>query len=121
MGKLKDVPQAFQKSINRTQVEYRRLGKSGLRVSNPILGGLHIGDSHWFPWVLNEEKALPLLKAAYDRGINTVSMTLARIHKNPQLMTRSGILPMFIRTASLNEYSERHFRNMRFLVEKYPL
>ncbi|KAJ5172774.1 hypothetical protein N7492_005367 [Penicillium capsulatum] len=71
LGKLKSVPEAFQKSINRTQVEYRRLGKSGLRVSNPILGGLHIGDSQWFPWVLDEDKALPLLKAAYDRGINT--------------------------------------------------
>lgn len=56
MGKLKSVPEAFQKSINRTQAEYRRLGKSGLRVSNPILGGLHIGDSQWFPWVLDEDK-----------------------------------------------------------------
>lgn len=97
IGKLKSVPDALQKSISRTQVEYRRLGKSGLRVSNPILGGLHIGDSRWFPWVLDEKKvsqidhgiytnmrsreerkltitkALPLLKAAYDRGINTVS------------------------------------------------
>lgn len=56
IGKLKSVPEALQKSISRTQVEYRRLGKSGLRVSNPILGGLHIGDSQWFPWVLDEEK-----------------------------------------------------------------
>jgi aryl-alcohol dehydrogenase-like predicted oxidoreductase len=50
---------------------YRRLGNSGLRVSNPILGAMSIGDSRWMPWVINEDEALPLLKAAYDRGINT--------------------------------------------------
>lgn len=56
IGKLKSVPEALQKSISRTHVEYRRLGKSGLRISNPVLGGLHIGDSSWFPWVLDEDK-----------------------------------------------------------------
>jgi aryl-alcohol dehydrogenase-like predicted oxidoreductase len=29
------------------------------------------GSSEWQPWVLDEEDALPLLKHAYDRGINT--------------------------------------------------
>lgn len=29
------------------------------------------GSSKWQPWVLDEEKALPLLKHAYDCGINT--------------------------------------------------
>lgn len=72
IGKLKSVPDALQRSIGRTQVEYRRLGKSGLRVSNPILGGLHIGDSRWFPWVLDEEKVslldftCPLLMMSWD-------------------------------------------------------
>lgn len=56
IGKLASVPEALKDSISRTKVEYRRLGKSGLRVSNPILGGLHIGDSRWFPWVLDESK-----------------------------------------------------------------
>ena len=54
VGKLAKVPQALQESISRTKAEYRRLGKSGLRVSNPILGGLHVGDPRWFPWVLDE-------------------------------------------------------------------
>ncbi|KZP01284.1 Aldo/keto reductase [Calocera viscosa TUFC12733] len=53
------------------QVEYRRLGKSGLRVSVPILGAMSFGSDKWMPWVLNEDKALPILKAAWDRGINT--------------------------------------------------
>ncbi|KAK7047653.1 hypothetical protein VNI00_006421 [Paramarasmius palmivorus] len=41
-------------------VQYRQLGKSGLRVSVPI------------SWVLDEEKSLEILKAAWDRGINTI-------------------------------------------------
>jgi hypothetical protein len=36
------------------QVEYRRLGKSGLRVSVPILGAMSLGSSKWLPWVLDE-------------------------------------------------------------------
>jgi aryl-alcohol dehydrogenase-like predicted oxidoreductase len=70
------------------KVEYRRLGKSGLRVSVPILGAMSFGSSKWANWVINEEEvcqrecssaqhthfhaqALPLLKAAWDRGVTT--------------------------------------------------
>lgn len=55
---------------NIPKATYRRLGESGLRVSNPILGAMSIGDKRWQPWVIEEDEALPLLKAAYDRGIN---------------------------------------------------
>jgi len=48
-----------------------RLGKSGLKVSIPILGAMSIGHKDWAPWVIEEAEALPLLKAAYDRGLNT--------------------------------------------------
>ncbi|KAK4182091.1 Aldo/keto reductase [Podospora australis] len=65
------VPEALTNSIAATKAEFRPLGRSGLRVSNPILGGLQVGNSRWLPWVLDEEKALPLLKYAYDKGINT--------------------------------------------------
>lgn len=58
-------------SIASTKVTYRRLGASGLRVSVPIFGAMGLGSSEWMPWVLNEDEALPLLKAAFDRGINT--------------------------------------------------
>ena len=58
-------------SVAETKVEYRRLGKSGLRVSVPILGAMSIGSPEWLPWVLGEAEALPILKAAYDRGLNT--------------------------------------------------
>jgi len=36
------------------QVEYRRLGKSGLRVSVPILGAMSFGSDKWGDWVINE-------------------------------------------------------------------
>ena len=84
------LPQSVQDSIEATKVDYRQLGKSGLRVSVPILGAMSFGDQKWMDWVLEEDKvpfgplilhfsrwthltkALPILKAAYDMGINTV-------------------------------------------------
>lgn len=62
-----DIKQLLKES----QAEYRQLGKSGLRVSVPILGAMSIGDKKWAPWVIEEEEALPLLKAAYDKGITS--------------------------------------------------
>ena len=60
-----------QKSIEDTQSTFKRLGTSGLHVSVPILGAMSFGDKEWQDWVLEEDEALPLLKAAYDRGITT--------------------------------------------------
>ena len=54
-----------------SKAEYRRVGKSGLKVSVPILGAMSIGSEKWQPWVIGEEESLPLLKAAYDRGLTT--------------------------------------------------
>ncbi|KAI7362503.1 hypothetical protein KC336_g21693, partial [Hortaea werneckii] len=50
------------KSINETRAEYKRLGRSGLRVSVPILGAMSFGSKDWQPWVIEEDEALPLLK-----------------------------------------------------------
>ncbi|KAF2812654.1 aldo-keto reductase [Mytilinidion resinicola] len=52
-------------------MEYGNLGKSGLKVSKVILGAMSYGSSEWQEWVLNEDKALPLLEHAYKVGINT--------------------------------------------------
>ncbi|KAI6008441.1 NADP-dependent oxidoreductase domain-containing protein [Pisolithus marmoratus] len=53
-------------------VEYRQLGKSGLRVSVPIMGCMSFGsEEQWGPWILNEDASLQILKAAWDQGINT--------------------------------------------------
>ncbi len=93
---MAELPQSVKESIKATKVEYKQLGKSGLRVSVPILGAMSFGDEEWMDWVIGEEKvrisspffyfrvadvvqALPILKAAYDMGINTVKLA----HRNP--------------------------------------
>lgn len=65
------VPASVQKSVDETKVDYVRLGSSGLRVSFPILGAMFMGNKAWSPGVLGEEESLEVIKAAYDRGINT--------------------------------------------------
>jgi aryl-alcohol dehydrogenase-like predicted oxidoreductase len=57
--------------LKESKAEYKRLGNSGLKVSVPIMGLMSIGSSKWQPWVIEEEESLPLLKAAYDRGLTT--------------------------------------------------
>ncbi|RAL60217.1 hypothetical protein DID88_000837 [Monilinia fructigena] len=52
-------------------MEYTRLGKSGLKISKVIFGAMSFGSSEWQDWVINEDEALPLLKHAYDLGLNT--------------------------------------------------
>jgi aryl-alcohol dehydrogenase-like predicted oxidoreductase len=67
-----DMPASLKKSLEATKVSYTQLGKSGLRVSVPILGAMSFGHKAWQPWVEdNEEKVFELLKAAYDSGLNT--------------------------------------------------
>ncbi|KXT14298.1 hypothetical protein AC579_8411 [Pseudocercospora musae] len=66
-----DNADAVVRSIHETHVTYKRLGNTGLRVSVPILGCMSLGDKHWVPWSLEEDKALPLLKGAFDHGLNT--------------------------------------------------
>lgn len=52
-------------------MEYTRLGNSGLKISKVIFGCMSFGSSEWQEWVLDEAAALPLLKHAYDVGLNT--------------------------------------------------
>ncbi|KAF4215935.1 hypothetical protein CNMCM5878_007666 [Aspergillus fumigatiaffinis] len=66
-----DIPARLKQSVENSKCEYRRLGNSGLRVSVPIFGCMSFGDPKSMPWTISEEQALPLLKAAYDRGLNT--------------------------------------------------
>ncbi|CAG9971729.1 unnamed protein product [Clonostachys byssicola] len=66
-----ELPESLLRSIESTQVEYKQVGSSGLRVSNPILGTLGIGNTQWLSWVKSEEEATEILHAAYRKGINT--------------------------------------------------
>ena len=68
---MAEIPQSLRESVESSKAEYRQLGKSGLRVSVPILGAMTFGAPGWMDWLLREDEALPILKAAYDRGLNT--------------------------------------------------
>jgi hypothetical protein len=49
------MPKNRSDSIANTKVNYRYLGKSGLKVFVPILGCQKFGDPQWFSWVMPEE------------------------------------------------------------------
>ena len=50
-------------------MQYVRLGTSGLKVSRLCLGMMTYGVKSWRPWVLEEAESIPLIRAAYERGI----------------------------------------------------
>ena len=53
------------------KMEYTRLGNSCLKISKVILGAMSFGSPDWEEWVIDEAADLPLLKHAYDVGLNT--------------------------------------------------
>ncbi|CAN8096136.1 unnamed protein product [Discula destructiva] len=66
------MAESLKKSVESTKVSYTQLGKSGLRVSVPILGAMSFGSTQWIDWVIDDEQTvMELLKGAYDRGLNT--------------------------------------------------
>ncbi|HEX5191022.1 MAG TPA: aldo/keto reductase [Streptosporangiaceae bacterium] len=50
-------------------MKYVNLGKTGLRVSRVCLGMMSYGNDSDRPWVLDEDAAEPIVKAAVDGGI----------------------------------------------------
>ncbi|RDB16551.1 Aldo-keto reductase dtxS3 [Hypsizygus marmoreus] len=73
-------PLLIMSSLNAPKVEYRQLGKSGLKVSVPILAAMSFGSSEWAEWVLNEEQSIEVIQAAWDLGINTIDT--ANVYSN---------------------------------------
>ncbi|MDR5798153.1 aldo/keto reductase [Caballeronia sp. LZ008] len=53
-------------------MEYLRLGRSSLRISRIGLGAMGMGSSTWRRWVLEEDAARPILRAAVEAGINFI-------------------------------------------------
>ena len=51
-------------------MQYVRLGKSGLKVSQICLGMMTYGTSEWRDWVLDEEQSRPIIQRALELGIN---------------------------------------------------
>lgn len=64
-------PVIFPNSFHSSLLMLHSLGKSGLKVSKIILGCMTYGDPNWQPWIMPTEKALPIIKSAFDAGINT--------------------------------------------------
>ncbi|KAJ7197062.1 Aldo/keto reductase [Mycena rebaudengoi] len=63
------------------QMQYVRLGQSGLKISKIILGCMTYGHPEWSGnWVLAEEEASKHIKAAYDYGIN--AFDTANVYSN---------------------------------------
>ncbi|KAG2181713.1 hypothetical protein INT44_008528 [Umbelopsis vinacea] len=52
------------------KMQYTNLGNTGCRVSRICLGCMSFGDKKWAPYVVDEKESLPLIKKAYDAGIN---------------------------------------------------
>ncbi|ORX92645.1 putative oxidoreductase [Clohesyomyces aquaticus] len=54
-------------------MQYSRLGRSGLKTSRIILGGMAFGSPSWegSPWTLDTATSFPIIKRAYELGINT--------------------------------------------------
>lgn len=51
-------------------MDYRNLGQTGMRVSRICLGMMTYGSKQWREWVLDEDEARPLVRAAVEGGIN---------------------------------------------------
>ncbi len=51
-------------------MEYRRLGRTGLKVSPLCLGTMTYGTPKWREWVLDEEQSRPFIQRALELGIN---------------------------------------------------
>ncbi|KAJ7663111.1 NADP-dependent oxidoreductase domain-containing protein [Mycena polygramma] len=66
--------------MSSTTPTYTRLGDAGLRVSVPIVGCMSMGSSLQTSWILDEEPAMEVLKAAWDHGLTTFDT--ANIYSN---------------------------------------
>src|SRR6266481_2053573 len=51
-------------------MEYVRLGSTGLKVSRICLGCMTYGSKKWREWVLEEEESRPFFRRALELGIN---------------------------------------------------
>ncbi|KAJ7728295.1 NADP-dependent oxidoreductase domain-containing protein [Mycena maculata] len=71
---------------------YTRLGAAGIRVSVPIVGCMSYGASMQRAWILDEEPAHEVLKAAWDSGLTTFDT--ANIYSNGE---SEKILGTFLR------------------------
>ncbi|KAF7290682.1 Aldo-ket-red domain-containing protein [Mycena indigotica] len=93
---------------------YTRLGNSGLRVSVPIVGCMSFGLSQQRKWVLDEEPAIEVLKAAWDNGLSTYDT--ANMYSNGE---SERILGKFIKKHSIPRSKILIFTKVHHLVVEH--
>ncbi len=76
-------------------MDYVNLGRTGLRVSRICLGMMSYGNDSDRPWVLNEEAAEPIVRAAVEGGINFFDTADAYSNGASEVAT-GRILPKFL-------------------------
>jgi aryl-alcohol dehydrogenase-like predicted oxidoreductase len=76
-------------------MEYTNLGRTGLKVSRICLGMMSYGNDSDRPWVLDEEQAEPLVKAAVEGGV-TFFDTADTYSKGASEVATGRILPKYL-------------------------
>ncbi|KZO96530.1 Aldo/keto reductase [Calocera viscosa TUFC12733] len=108
------------KANEKPTVKYVRLGKTGLRVSVPIVGCMSFGSHEWqardlLDWVVDEDKAIELLKAAWDRGVTTLDT--ANVYSNGE---SEKVIAKFIKKYNIPREKLVIMSKCYFLVGKAP-
>jgi 1-deoxyxylulose-5-phosphate synthase len=76
-------------------VKYVNLGATGLRVSRVCLGMMSFGNNSERPWVLDEDAAEPIVKAAVDGGV-TFFDTADVYSRGASEVATGRLLPKFL-------------------------
>jgi 1-deoxyxylulose-5-phosphate synthase len=76
-------------------VDYTNLGSTGLKVSRICLGMMSYGNDSDRPWVLDEERTEPLVKAAVEGGV-TFFDTADTYSKGASEVATGRLLPKFL-------------------------
>lgn len=102
------------------------MGNTGVRVSRICLGCMSYGDKRWANWVVEEEESLPLIKKAYDAGINFFDTGKANVVTFLQktgmvLINIANLQQTRIPTALVKRYWGRRSRNTIFQEERLLL
>lgn len=90
----KQLPARLKESLESTKVEYRQLGKSGLRVSVPIFGCMSFGDPRTIPWALGEDDVRAMQNQLRGQVVLTGAFRRSRCSRLPTIEASTlGIQP----------------------------
>ena len=53
MADADGITPGLKESLENTKCEYKRLGKTGLKISCPVMGAMSFGNAEWQPWVIS--------------------------------------------------------------------